>query len=267
MPELPEMEHYKLLLEDTIKGETITEVKITREKSINVPASNFTERVVSEQVMSIERKAKHLVFHLSSGEVLLLHLMLGGFMFYGTVAPDRTVQVRLSFGEDHLHFIGLRLGYLHILKQDELQKELADLGPEPLDPNFSINQFVERLQPKRGKLKSTLVDQQFLSGIGNRYSDELCWQASVLPTRSVGSLTDEEEIRVFQSFRAILPQAISMGGYMNEPFSSTDKKTGGYLPHFKVYKREGNPCPRCGTSIKRDEISSRKTFYCPNCQH
>ncbi|QDP40356.1 bifunctional DNA-formamidopyrimidine glycosylase/DNA-(apurinic or apyrimidinic site) lyase [Radiobacillus deserti] len=267
MPELPEMEHYKQLLEQTIKEKTITEVKILREKSINVSVSAFEKRVVSQQVTDIERKAKHLVLHLSSGDVLLLHLMLGGWMFYGLEGPDRTVQVRLSFGHHHLHFIGLRLGYLHILTESEMVQALENLGPEPLSDNFSLDMFIEKMHRKRGKLKTALVDQQFLSGIGNRYSDEICWQAQVLPTRSVNELTKIEMTNIFGAIRTILPKAIKLGGYMNEKFMKDDRITGGYLPHFHVYKQEGEACPRCSHPIRRSEISSRKTFYCSNCQY
>src|SRR5689334_18726904 len=108
MPELPEMENYKILLNQKIAGQIITEVQINREKSINLNPDLFIKTCYHQKIISINRRGKHLLFQLQNGQILLLHLMLGGWMFYGTEAdkPNRTVQVRLSFGEHHLFFIG-----------------------------------------------------------------------------------------------------------------------------------------------------------------
>src|SRR4051794_4117696 len=111
MPELPEMENYKILLNQKIAGQTITEVQINREKSINLNPDLFIKTVLYQKIITIDRRGKHLLFQLQNGHTLLLHLMLGGWMYYGTEAdkPKRTIQVRISFGEHHLYFIGLRL--------------------------------------------------------------------------------------------------------------------------------------------------------------
>ncbi|WP_077325260.1 bifunctional DNA-formamidopyrimidine glycosylase/DNA-(apurinic or apyrimidinic site) lyase [Virgibacillus siamensis] len=268
MPELPEMETYKLLLTQKIGGKTITGVTINRDKSINVKPEVFQQHVQNQKVTSIERRAKYILFHLNSGSTLLLHLMLGGWMFYGTAdeKPDHTVQVQLSFGDDHLYFIGLRLGYLHLVSAEALQEELNDLGPEPLDVNFSLNDFQALVKGRRGKLKTTLIDQDFLSGIGNRYSDEIAWHARLLPTRTMDELSSDEQLQLYQSIRFILQQAITYGGAADEPFFQEDTKTGGYIGNEYVYNREGEACKRCGAEIRKDEISSRKSFYCTQCQ-
>lgn len=268
MPELPEMENYKQLLNEKIKNKVITNVEINRSKSINVPIDLFIERVQNQKIKQIDRKAKHLLFHLENGSILLLHLMLGGWMYYGmdNDKPDRTIQVKLSFGEMHLYFIGLRLGYLHVHDNTSIDEELADLGPEPLDLNFSLDQFLKEIEGRRGRLKTTLVDQQFLSGIGNRYSDEISWHAGVLPTRKMNEIENNEAIQLFHSIRNTLQYAITNGGYMEHALYIEDNKTGGQLNHFNVYNREGDPCKRCGSTIVQDEIASRKTFFCANCQ-
>ncbi|MEN1969446.1 DNA-formamidopyrimidine glycosylase [Lentibacillus sp. N15] len=268
MPELPEMETYKTLLTQKVGGQTITNVVINREKSINVSSDDFIRNVHNQRIESIERRAKYLVFQLENGSCLLLHLMLGSLMFFGAEEerPDRTVQIQLTFGEKHLYFIGLRLGYLHLYTQAEVEQELAGLGPEPLDKNFSLDTFLDQLQHKRGKLKTTLVDQEFLAGVGNRYSDEIAWHAQLLPERHVNEFTDQEKSRLYQSIRFILQQAIQYGGYMEQPFFNGDTTTGGYIGNTYVYGRKGEACKRCGTPITRDKISSRKTFYCTGCQ-
>lgn len=268
MPELPEMETYKALLKKKIGGKTITAIHINREKSINVGMNDFKNKVENQEIEAIERRAKYLLFHFKNGNVLLLHLMLGGWMFYGTEEekPDRTVQIQLSFGDQHLYFIGLRLGYLHLLSQKEVEQELTDLGPDPLDVNFSLDTFTNLIKNRRGKLKTTLINQEFLSGIGNRYSDEIAWYAQLLPERKMNELDENEQIQLFQSTRFILQQAIQYGGYMDHPLFTGDTKTGGYRSKMYVYEREGKGCERCGSPIIKDEISSRKTFYCKICQ-
>lgn len=267
MPELPEMENYKILLNQKIGGSTITGVIINREKSINVKPNAFIKRIEGQKIEAIERKAKHLLFRLTNGDVLLLHLMLGGLMFYGTEEEksDRTVQIRLSFDNHHLYFIGLRLGYLHLLSQKSMEQELADLGPEPLDVNFTMDSFLKLIGNRRGRLKTTLVNQEFLSGIGNRYSDEIAWHAQLLPERKMNELQEEEKVQLYQSIRSILQQAIREGGYMDFALFKGDTKTGGYNNTY-VYDREGEACKRCGAAIIKKKLSSRKTFYCNSCQ-
>lgn len=266
MPELPEMETYKSLLQPLIGGKKITEVTINREKSINVPISQFKAQVENQKLETIQRRAKYLIFKLQNGSCLLLHLMLGGKIFYGDEhdKPDRTAQVRLSFGNQHLYFIGLRLGYLHLLSQEMVDQEFQDIGFEPLNPNFSLDSFRDMMNKKRGKLKSTLLNQEFIAGIGNRYSDEILWHAQLLPDKNIPDLDVAQINNLYELMRYILHLGIQQGGYM-DPLYKEDNKTGGY--QMFVHNREGEACPRCHAPIVQKEISSRKTYFCNNCQH
>lgn len=267
MPELPEMETYKSFLQQLIGGQKITGVTINREKSINAPIEQFTSKVDNQTIKSIGRRAKYLIFELQNDSCLLLHLMLGGRMFYGKEEdrPDRTVQVQLSFGDHHLYFIGLRLGYLHLLSPEKIQQEFQDIGPEPLDPNFSLDAFQTVMKNKRGGLKTTLLNQEVIAGIGNRYSDEILWHAQLLPDRKINELAPEENVRLYESIRIILQKGIQQGGYMEQPLYKGDNKTGGY--EMYVHSCEGEKCRRCNSTIVMKEISSRKTYFCQNCQH
>ncbi len=269
MPELPEMENYKRNLNQLIQGKVISNVIVNREKSINVDPQNFIQAVQGNTVSLVQRRAKHLLFRLSNGKVLLLHLMLGGWMFYSEEKdkPKRTVQIQLSFENMHLYFIGLRLGYLHLYTNAEAEAELADLGPEPLDLSFTKEDFLAYIEKKRGTLKLKLVDQHFLSGIGNCYSDEICYHAKLLPERKLEDLTSEEKTALYTAIQTVLKEATDIGGYMEHPLFINDNKTGAYNDLCRVYDCEGQPCQRCGTKIVQTEISSKKTFYCPNCQH
>jgi formamidopyrimidine-DNA glycosylase len=269
MPELPEMETYKLLLTDKITQQRITAVEINRKKSINLSETVFIEEVSGQIILSIERRAKHLLFHLSNEKSLLLHLMLGGLMFYGSDynKPNRTVQVKLSFGNQHLFFIGLRLGYLHLLNQEDIFHVLDKLGPEPLNNNFTESAFQHIMEPKRGMIKATLVDQSFVSGIGNCYSDEICFSAGILPMKKGTELDVRDRSRLYHSIRTVLSEAIQHGGYMESPLYEGDQLTGSFNAKCKVYDREGEACFRCGHPIIKAKISSRKTFYCQVCQY
>jgi formamidopyrimidine-DNA glycosylase len=269
MPELPEMETYRKQLIPRVAGRTITDVSITREKSINVSVLEFNAAVTGHRIIGITRRAKHLLFHLEQDRVLLLHLMLGGLLFYGTEEqkPDRTVQVQLSFGSESLFFIGLRLGYLHLLDISEAEKLLFKLGPEPLSPEFEEADFISLLSKRRGYLKPVLVDQSFLSGIGNCYSDEICFEAGILPQRKLNTLDQTDAARLYRSMRSTLAEAVAYGGYMDLPLYTGDTLTGGFDTRCSVYDREGEPCLRCGTPIARVDFASKKSYSCPGCQH
>ncbi|MDN4494875.1 bifunctional DNA-formamidopyrimidine glycosylase/DNA-(apurinic or apyrimidinic site) lyase [Ureibacillus aquaedulcis] len=266
MPELPEMETYKTLLGSLIGGQEITNVEIGREKSINVPVERFTARVSNQTIKTITRRAKYLVFQLQDDSYLLLHLMLGGWMFFGKEEdkPDRTIQVKLSFGEQHLYFIGLRLGYLHLLSPEEVKEEFEKLGPEVLQPDFTLDAFQQLMEKRKGTIKTTLINQEVLAGIGNGYSDEILWHAEIRPHKKINELDDQQVTRLYHSIQFILKKGVEQGGYMENALYKGDDKTGGY--QFYVYDKEGKECSRCNTPIEKDEISSRKTYFCPSCQ-
>lgn len=267
MPEWPEMEHYRTMLSRLVAGKRITGVEVQREKSLNVTEAEFRSRILDREIIEVERRAKMLLFHLRGNDTLLLHLMLGGWMFYGSEAekPNRTIQVRLEFGVQRLYFIGLRLGYLHIYDPQELKDKLAGLGPEPFDPALTNDGFRDLMLRRRCPLKVLLTDQSVLAGIGNCYSDEICYAAKVRPSRKPDSLNPMELKALYESMQNVLREAVNHGGYMM-PFTKEDRITGGYDRLCKVYDREGEPCYRCGKPILHEKIASKKTFYCPFCQ-
>ncbi|SDT55258.1 DNA-(apurinic or apyrimidinic site) lyase [Paenibacillaceae bacterium GAS479] len=269
MPEYPEMDHYRMLVGTAVAGQRIRSVQVGREKSLNIPVDEFIRQVEGRTIWFVERRGKHLLFHLDNGQRLLLHLMLGGWMFFGTEEekPDRTVQVKLEFEDGNLYFIGLRLGYLHLLTARDADARLATLGPEPLDPRLTLERFTERLMTKkRSALKTALVDQSVLAGIGNCYGDEIAWQAEVLPSARISSLEPATIARLYDALHSVLLEAKARGGYMENPFQIGDTVTGGYNDECKVYDRPGGDCSRCGGKIVQEEQASRKVFFCPKCQ-
>lgn len=268
MPEMPEMENYRRLLSSLVINKPITNIEINREKSINTSTEKFIDKLLNKRITKIDRRAKHLIFYLDNDYVLLLHLMLGGWIFYGDEEdkPNRTIQIKLSFRDEHLFFIGLRLGYLHLLTLEELNDRLKKLGPEPLEPSFTYTNFIQLLSTKNGTLKASLTDQSFISGIGNCYSDEICFSAKLLPTRKVKDLNILEAEDLYGSIRSVLDEAIRYGGYMENPLYNGDRLTGGFDGKCRVYDCENETCVRCGNPIVMEMVSSKKNFFCRVCQ-
>jgi formamidopyrimidine-DNA glycosylase len=268
MPELPEMENYRQLLSQRIINVPITDVIVNREKSINMETEAFTKALNGARIVFVERRAKYILFHLHDGRRLLLHLMLGGLLFYGTEEerPDRTTQIEMVFGNQILYFMGLRLGYLHLLSVKESEATMGKLGPELLDRRMTLERFKGLLKGRRGGLKSLLVNQHVMAGVGNCYADEIAFEARLLPSALVQNLSPEAVTRLYEGIQKVLTEATEIGGYMEMPFVVGDTVTGSYNDQCKVYDREGEPCLRDGGTIIKTELSGRKVFYCPDCQ-
>ncbi|ALA42577.1 MULTISPECIES: Fpg/Nei family DNA glycosylase [Paenibacillus] len=270
MPELPEMENYRILLSKQILDIPITGVTVSREKSINTEVETFEKQLLGTTVVYLERRGKHLIFHLNTGGRLVLHLMLGGLLYLGTEEqrPDRTVQIELDFSGLKLYFIGLRLGYLHLLTAKETEEALSDLGPDPLDRRMTLEKFTARLKGRRGILKTTLVNQQIFSGIGNCYSDEIAYIAGFTPGSKVQNIVQSPEKveKLYHATQSVLREATAEGGYMEMPLMEGDTLTGGFDHQCRVYDREGEESPS-GGKIVRVELAGKKAFYCPVQQH
>lgn len=269
MPEWPEMENYRTQLSPLLCGQRITGVTINRPATVNEPADVYSSALIGRSILFVERRGKHLLFHLDDGNRLHLHLMLGGWLAYGEQGPkkDSHFQVILTFSDGFsLYFGGLRLGYLHRITAKAAIEQMKELGPDPYDSRLTLEAFQKRLSGKKGKLKTTLTDQRFLAGIGNCYSDEICFDAKVHPAVSVNELDPSTIERVYHSIRKVLLEAKEAGGYMEHPLTPEDTLTGGYISDLKVYDRQGRPCPACGNEIKFETLTGRKMFFCAHCQ-
>ncbi|GGA24950.1 Fpg/Nei family DNA glycosylase [Paenibacillus physcomitrellae] len=269
MPEWPEMENYRSLLSGLLLDKEISGVTLNREKSVNLEPEMFKQELIGRKVIFVERRAKYLIFHLDNGRRLLLHLMLGGMLYFGSEEdkPKRNTQIEIQFGDQTLYFIGLRLGYLHLLTAKQTEEELSDLGPELLDRRMNEQRFIQLLSGRKGMLKTTLVNQHVMAGIGNCYADEIAFAAELRPDVKMQDLDEQDLAKLYQAVKVVLTDAAEHGGYMEMPLTAEDKLTGGFNDLCKVYDREGETCVRCGHPIVKTELASRKVFYCANCQH
>ncbi|MEE9615735.1 MAG: DNA-formamidopyrimidine glycosylase [Anaerolineae bacterium] len=271
MPELPEVETVARGLRASLVGHTITGVEVRWARSI-IPSSPtvFARRLTGQTVTGVGRRGKWVVITLSGGDTLLAHLRMTGQLVLGPgdFPGDRHVRV-LFFLDDGwcLRFSDTRkFGRLHLI--DDPAGVLGGLGPEPLADDFTAARLREMLARRRGRIKPLLLNQRFLAGLGNIYTDEALWRARIHPLRQANSLTPTDVRRLHRAIRAVLRAAIAAGGTTlpDATYQQADGRSGEFADRLAVYGRAGQSCPRCGTTIERFRVSQRGTHFCPRCQ-
>ena len=265
MPELPEVETIKRDLEKVIIGKKITEVCVRHPAVVRQPSvDRFKKGIEGAVIKNILRRAKMLILELSNGKSLVVHLKMTGQLVYPGGGEKSRVSFHLSDGKN-LDFNDQRLfGELRLLDDWRSLKFIQNLGPEPFD--ISVEQFKEMLSKKKTKIKPLLMDQSFISGIGNLYAAEILFRARIHPTRPANSLSDKEKELLFQEIKATLKEAIQSGGSSIDDYVRLSGEQGGYVKYHKVYGRQGKPCLVCKALIKRVALAGRGTFFCPKCQ-
>ena len=294
MPELPEVETIRRQLFKEVVGKKIksVEIKLPKLTYFNGKKSdvkNFSKNLNGARVTKANRAAKILIITLSNDYTLLIHLKLTGQLIYrakngnlkrgghpwpkpGVSVPNKWTYMIIHFTDgSKLYFNDLRqFGYLKLIETKKIgeQKELKKLGPEPLDKNFTAVKFSEMLKKRaKAKIKPLLLDQNFISGIGNIYADESLFYAGILPTRPTGKLKPEEIKKLHQGIKAILQKSIAQGGTSSDTYVTLTGQKGGYEKYLKVYGREKEKCQRCGGIIKRIKLGARSAHFCPKCQY
>lgn len=271
MPELPEVETIRRGLAKKIIGKKIKTVEIKFPRFINMSTKEFQQIVVGATVKDVKRRAKSLIIELSNGWSILVHLKMTGQIILdgqpGTGAPH--IIYSFEGGAQLKHYDFRKFGYAKLIKTEEVEKKLANdqLGPEPLDKNFTLEKFVALLKTKpKAKIKPLLMDQKFIAGIGNIYAQEICFYARVLPTRAIATLTKKEIKDLYLGMRKILEEAISLSGSsVDDAYVDLSGKKGSYAPKLKVYGREGEKCRRCKGVVKKIKLGGRGTNFC-SCQ-
>ena len=270
MAEVPEVETLVRDLREAVVGWTIHKTDVLQPGAVRFPTVNeFTISLTDRVILEADRRAKYILLPLSGDVLLAIHLAL-----WGTVALVPTEQPRLPETlmiwhldqREDLRLID-KLGYARaaVGPPDILADRLAlnALGPEALDSNFDVDVLARQLNGRRGVLKSVLLNQRVLAGLGNRDADESMWLAGVDPRRSAGSLTADELIRLQAAIVKVLNEGIALRGTQRDLFG----RKGGAVHRRYIFEKSGEPCPRCGTRIAYLRIGGRNSFYCPNCQH
>lgn len=251
-------------LRQELVGRTITGVEVRWERSIGAPDPvAFAERLVGRAVTGVGRRGKWIVMELDSGEVLLAHLRMTGQLLVEAAEAAKGEYTRVVMELDdgrRLRFADMRK-FGRLMLTEEAGDVLGDLGPEPLGEEFTAERFRRMLAERRGRIKSLLLNQRFLAGLGNIYVNEALWQAGVHPLRPGNGLSPAEAEKLYEAIRAVLRDAIEEGG-----FRQADGKAGAFGSELQVYGREGEVCVCCGAVIERITVGQRGTYVCSRCQ-
>jgi len=271
MPELPEVETVVRSLVPHITGLKVSGAELRFDKTLRRPVAYSFADLAGRRVLGIRRRGKMIVIALEGGPALVFHLkMTGQLMVVPPAEPrDKHVHFILSFasGDCELRFRDVRkFGFVRCLEAGCVAEapEMAGLGPEPLE--IGRREFAALFAGRRGRMKSLLLDQRRIAGIGNIYADEILFAAGVHPRKNADRRKTDEFYRVWTEMHRILNRAIDAKGTSISDYRDADGNEGGFQIKLKVYGRTGEPCPRCKTPIRRLVVGGRGTHICPKCQ-
>ena len=287
MPELPEVETVRRGLAPAMEGERFDKVEVRRGDLRWPLPRGFAQKLHGKLVEGLGRRAKYLLADLSSGDVLLMHLGMSGSFRVGKNSTPGTYYHERSKSTAHDHIVfhmsngktvtfndPRRFGSMKLVPRARLEQEplLRALGPEPLGNEFDPAMLAKACAGKKTSLKAALSDQRVVAGLGNIYVCEALFRARLSPKRQASTIADrngrpnERADRLVEAIKAVLRDAIEAGGSSLRDHRRADGSLGDFQHNFKVYDREGEPCPGCTGKIKRIVQVGRSTFYCPSCQ-
>ncbi len=286
MPELPEVEVVKRSLEKNILNLTIKKVIINEKKLRYIVKEKEFYKTYSKKITSVKRVSKYILLNLEKNLTIMTHLGMTGKFFI----LDNNKKKKTSFyyelnnkDQKHNHIIFIlnkkkkliyndirKFGFMKIVSTDQINKikNLASLGPEPFSKNFNVKYFLKYVQNKKIKIKDLLMNQKFVSGLGNIYVNEVLFLSKTNPKKIVSKIKKEEIARIINKTRKILKKSIEDGGSSIQNFNDSNGKSGLFQQKFKVYGREGKKCNKisCNEYIQKIIISNRSSFYCKSCQ-
>lgn len=288
MPELPEVETVRIGLSAFLPGRVIAKVDHNWEKSFPNSQADVAQFLIGAKVVTVNRRAKVLLIELDSKYSLVIHLkMTGQLVFRGKrgehfgaghptdsligALPDASTRVIFTFTDGSQLFFNdqRKFGWIRLLPTAEVPQIdfFKRVGPEPLSTDFTWEQLQERLQRRLNTtIKAALLDQTVVAGIGNIYADESLWGAKLHPQLRVKELRAADIRRLYKALVAVLQLAIEKGGSTDRNYVNAEGKRGSYLHFARVFRREGEACPRCGTTIIKIRVAGRGTHICPVCQ-
>lgn len=292
MPELPEVETVRRGLERTIVGRIVAGVEIRVPKLFADPRELIDTALVGAKVLAVERRAKVLCIRLSTGYTLAIHLKMTGQIVVQTLErtkamgtgfiaghPEKAYEQPLPHAHTHviirfddgriLYFNDLRkFGWLRLYENGAVERlfEHAKLGPEPFSPDFTPEYFLAALKKRQIPIKTALLDQKVVAGVGNIYADEALFEARLSPFRKASSLKRDEISRLHAAVQQVLELGIEYGGTTFNSYVNAEGTAGKMRDYLKVYGREGQPCRGCDGTVVRTKIGQRSAHYCPRCQ-
>lgn len=281
MPELPEVETIVRQLDKKIRGKVISSFWQDWPFLLRYPSwLQFKKIILKQKIKEVKRRGKFILFYLSSNFVLILHLKISGHLLFYSSLNKSNPTLKDKYNQ-HIHFIlrfkdGTQLALsdlrkfarLVLLKEDKLSQYFKEinLGPEPLSPKFTFEEFQKRLIKRKGRIKPLLLNQTFVAGIGNIYADEILFKAKIHPLSLVSALKRRRHLSLFRAIKDILKKAILSKGTSIIDYRDSEGKKGRFQNKLKVYHRHNLPCIRCKNLIKRIKIGSRSSHFCPKCQ-
>lgn len=287
MPELPEVETVRRGLERLIVNKAIRAV-LTHDSPKSFPNApkDVEQFVIGATITHVGRRAKVLLIELSTGYTLVIHLkMTGQLVFVGKERwggghpsdslvgglPDRFTRVEILFmDESHLYFNDLRkFGWIKLYPTLEVPNIdfMQRVGPEPLEDTFTAAEFIPRIRRRNNTtVKAAILDQTVLAGVGNIYADEALWGAKIHPATRVNNVNDVEFTTLIEQIKYVMNLSLQHGGSTDKNYVDAEGNKGSYLKFARVFRREGQTCPRCGAEIIKLRVAGRGTHICPVCQ-
>jgi len=295
MPELPEVETVARDLQHSVAGATIVHAHVSWDRTIRhpQPPERFVAEIEGATILRVSRRAKTVLLHLEDGRVMTVALRMTGALIVAAADADPDPYVRVVFSladgrqlryRDVRKFgrIGLWPGgglrsvgagrgsrsrkVAEGARRYRIGEVFSGHGPEPLSRTFTVGRLAERLGRRSARLKSLLLDQAFIAGVGNIYADEALWRARLHPLRRADGLADGEVRRLHRAVRQVLREAIANRGSSLRDYVGADGEPGANAERLAVYRRTEQPCLRCGTRIERIVVGQRSTHFCPRCQ-
>lgn len=261
MPELPEVETIVNTIASRLAGRRVVSAEFLSSLVLRYCVAGDPQELVQQAVVKVERRGKFILVHLEK-HVLVIHLGMTGKLLFDS---GRTPYTRAIFGFD-----GCTLFYEDIRQFGSIEWSTAVparielLGPEPFA--ITAGELFTAMQGRRTPVKALLLNQRIIRGLGNIYVDESLWRAGINPRRLAGKLSRSRTVRLLAEIKIVLGEAIEHGGSSISDYVDADGRKGSFQLQHKVYGREGKPCTRCGTPIRRIVLAQRGTHYCPKCQ-
>ena len=271
MPELPKVETVRRGLEKLILGKKISNIEIHYPKMIKTDLEQFQKEMSGQVIQTMRRRGKYLLFYLTD-KILISHLrMEGKYFYYPDQVPERKhahVFIQFEDGGTLVYEDVRKFGTMELLALELLEAYFVSkkLGPEPTKQDFDFENFIAALKKSKKPIKSHLLDQTLVAGLGNIYVDEVLWRAQIHPTRPSQNLTRAEATAIHNQTISVLGQAVEKGGSTIRTYTNAFGEDGTMQEFHQVYDKAGQACSRCGSIIEKIQLGGRGTHFCPKCQ-